>query len=170
MKLSKKITSKEEEEKPRLIKKGGWIQKAVNPEHKGFCTPMTKSTCTPRRKAFAMTMKKHHGFHKKEEGGVASAQLGAKLDSMNRASNEELNKKITDKKGEGYLESDKYKQFLKNKAEKAKNSKMFEPPTDFKKKLQKKQHGGEVMHTTGGEGPRKTFVEKKGGLIPKIKK
>lgn len=42
---------------------GGWISKAVNPAHKGFCTPMTKSTCTPRRKAFAMTMKKHHGFH-----------------------------------------------------------------------------------------------------------
>lgn len=42
---------------------GGWISKAVNPKHKGYCTPMTKSTCTPRRKAFAMTMKKHHGFH-----------------------------------------------------------------------------------------------------------
>lgn len=42
---------------------GGWIGKAVNPAHKGFCTPMTKSTCTPRRKAFAETMKKHHGFH-----------------------------------------------------------------------------------------------------------
>lgn len=46
-----------------LLKKGGWIGKAVNPAHKGYCTPMTKSTCTPRRKAFAMTMKKHHGFH-----------------------------------------------------------------------------------------------------------
>lgn len=42
---------------------GGWISKAVNPAHKGYCTPLTKSTCTPRRKAFAMTMKKHHGFH-----------------------------------------------------------------------------------------------------------
>ncbi len=52
-------------------RKGGeknWIQKAVNPAHKGFCTPMTKKTCTPRRKAFAMTMKKHHGFHKQEGG------------------------------------------------------------------------------------------------------
>lgn len=46
-----------------ILKKGGWIKKAVNPAHKGYCTPMTKSTCTPRRKAFAMTMKKHHGFH-----------------------------------------------------------------------------------------------------------
>ena len=46
-----------------ILKGGGWISKAVNPAHKGYCTPMTKSTCTPRRKAFAMTMKKHHGFH-----------------------------------------------------------------------------------------------------------
>lgn len=46
-----------------IMKDGGWIGKAVNPEHKGYCTPMTKATCTPRRKAFAMTMKKHHGFH-----------------------------------------------------------------------------------------------------------
>lgn len=46
-----------------------WIQGAVNPAHKGFCSPVTKSTCTPRRKAFAETMKKHHGFHKKHENG-----------------------------------------------------------------------------------------------------
>ena len=44
-------------------KKGGkadkkWIQKAVNPKHKGYCTPMTKKTCTPRRKALARTFKK----------------------------------------------------------------------------------------------------------------
>lgn len=49
-------------------KDGHWIQKAVNPKHKGYCTPMTKSTCTPRRKALAKTFKKHHGFHK--EGGI----------------------------------------------------------------------------------------------------
>lgn len=35
-----------------------WIQKAVNPTHKGYCTPMTKPTCTPKRKALAMTFKK----------------------------------------------------------------------------------------------------------------
>ena len=43
------------------FKKGtdkNWIQKAVNPKHKGFCTPITKKTCTPRRKALAMTFKK----------------------------------------------------------------------------------------------------------------
>ena len=35
-----------------------WIQKAVNPDHEGYCTPMTKSTCTPKRKALAKTFKK----------------------------------------------------------------------------------------------------------------
>jgi len=44
------------------LKSGGkvkknWIQKAVNPAHKGFCTPMTKATCTPKRKALAKTFK-----------------------------------------------------------------------------------------------------------------
>lgn len=59
---------------PPSAKKGtkvkkNWIQGAVNPKHKGYCTPITKSTCTPKRKAFAMTMKKHHGFHKKHQNG-----------------------------------------------------------------------------------------------------
>lgn len=56
---------------PYQAKTGGsknWIQKAVNPKHKGYCTPMTKPTCTPRRKALARTFKKHHGFHKQEGG------------------------------------------------------------------------------------------------------
>ena len=35
-----------------------WIQKAVNPKHKGYCTPMSKKTCTPKRKALARTFKK----------------------------------------------------------------------------------------------------------------
>ena len=35
-----------------------WIQKAVNPEHKGDCTPMTKETCTPPKKALAKRFKK----------------------------------------------------------------------------------------------------------------
>lgn len=39
-------------------KDGKWIQKAVNPKHKGYCTPMTKATCTPKRKALAKTFKK----------------------------------------------------------------------------------------------------------------
>ena len=35
-----------------------WIQKAINPAHKGYCTPMSKPTCTPKRKALAITLKK----------------------------------------------------------------------------------------------------------------
>ena len=35
-----------------------WIQKAVDPEHKGYCTPMSKPTCTPARKALARRFKK----------------------------------------------------------------------------------------------------------------
>jgi hypothetical protein len=55
---------KDKEAGPRAgAKKGGkadkkWIQKAVNPKHKGYCTPMTKKTCTPARKALARTFKK----------------------------------------------------------------------------------------------------------------
>ena len=51
-------------------KKGGWLKGAVNPAHKGYCTPMSKSTCTGHRRAFALMMKKKHGFHKKESGGM----------------------------------------------------------------------------------------------------
>lgn len=53
--------------------KKNWIQGAVNPAHKGYCTPMTKSTCTPRRKALAKTFKKHHGFH--AMGGDAQIEV-----------------------------------------------------------------------------------------------
>ena len=52
----------EEMNKLSQKKKGGstdkkWMQKAVNPEHKGYCTPMSKPTCTPKRKALARTFK-----------------------------------------------------------------------------------------------------------------
>jgi hypothetical protein len=40
------------------VKGGNWIADAVNPKHKGYCTPMSKATCTPRRKALAMRFKK----------------------------------------------------------------------------------------------------------------
>lgn len=47
----------------REYKKGGstdknWIQKAINPAHKGYCTPESKKTCTPKRKALANTLRK----------------------------------------------------------------------------------------------------------------
>ena len=40
-----------------VAKDGKWIQKAINPKHKGYCTPMSKPTCTPKRKALAKTLK-----------------------------------------------------------------------------------------------------------------
>jgi hypothetical protein len=45
-----------------------WIQKAVDPEHKGYCTPMTKKTCTPKRKALAKRFKKAARKEKKKGG------------------------------------------------------------------------------------------------------
>jgi len=55
------IRAKEAEGGRIGLKKGSnkkWIQKAVDPKHKGYCTPMTKKTCTPARKALARTFKK----------------------------------------------------------------------------------------------------------------
>jgi len=46
-----------------------WIEKAVNPEHEGYCTPMTKRTCTPKRKALAKRFKKA-AKKKEKEGGT----------------------------------------------------------------------------------------------------
>lgn len=53
------------------MKSGGshWIQHAINPAHKGYCTPMSKPTCTGHRRALALMFKKKHGFHKHEDGG-----------------------------------------------------------------------------------------------------
>lgn len=61
----------------RTMASGGkhWIQGAINPAHKGFCTPMTKSTCTGRRRALALLFKRKHGFHKKEDGGMLQEGL-----------------------------------------------------------------------------------------------
>jgi hypothetical protein len=47
------------EEIDDLLQEGDrWIQGATNPEHKGYCTPMSKKTCTPKRKALARRFKK----------------------------------------------------------------------------------------------------------------
>lgn len=70
-----------EQQDQGYMKKGGWMKGAVDPKHKGYCTPMTKSTCTGHRRAFAETMKKHHGFH--EMGGLTGDTLysaGQELD------------------------------------------------------------------------------------------
>lgn len=47
----------------------------INPDHKGYCTPMSKPTCTPRRKALAKRLKpggdlyKGKNMEKKQQGG-----------------------------------------------------------------------------------------------------
>src|SRR3990167_8131776 len=51
------------------MSKHRWLQKAINPQHKGFCTPISKKSCTPRRKALARTLKKMARNRKKEHGG-----------------------------------------------------------------------------------------------------
>ena len=56
--LSQIIKENKEYKKGGTTKDKKWIQKAINPAHKGYCTPMTKPTCTPKRKALAMTLKK----------------------------------------------------------------------------------------------------------------
>ena len=55
-------------------KKKDWIQGAVDPAHKGFCTPMTKKTCTPARKALAKRFKKAG----RREGTKAGGKTGWK--------------------------------------------------------------------------------------------
>jgi hypothetical protein len=57
-----------------LLVESNWIQGAVNPEHKGYCTPMTKETCTPKRKALAERFKKAG----RREGTQAGGRTGWK--------------------------------------------------------------------------------------------
>ena len=46
-------------EEDAVVEEGDeWIQDAVDPDHKGYCTPMSKKTCTPHRKALAKRFKK----------------------------------------------------------------------------------------------------------------
>lgn len=51
---------------PKQKKGGNWIQGAINPAHKGWCTPLSNPHCTGARRRLALTFKKHHGFHKKK--------------------------------------------------------------------------------------------------------
>ena len=59
----------EKKKKKKKKKKKDWIGKAIDPEHEGYCTPMTKKTCTPPRKAMAKRFKKA-ARKKKKEGGT----------------------------------------------------------------------------------------------------
>jgi hypothetical protein len=55
---------------PNLYEEEKWIQKAVDPKHKGYCTPMSKPTCTPRRKALAKRFK---------SGDLSEAEVNMKM-------------------------------------------------------------------------------------------
>lgn len=62
------VTEKYYSLKINVMAKMKFLQKAINPAHKGYCTPLSKSTCTPRRKALAIRLKKggdlYHGKKK----------------------------------------------------------------------------------------------------------
>jgi hypothetical protein len=62
-------------------KEGGktkdWLKNAVNPSHKGDCTPLSNPKCTGHKKQFALMMKKNHGFHK--SSGFRKASEGMQL-------------------------------------------------------------------------------------------
>ncbi len=59
--------------------KGGWIKKAINPAHKGYCTPMTKSTCTGHRRALAKRFKKGGDLHKAMGGNINAEVEGGEV-------------------------------------------------------------------------------------------
>lgn len=48
-----------------------FLKKAINPEHKGYCTPMSKKTCTPARKALAKRFKSGDLHHESAQRLVA---------------------------------------------------------------------------------------------------
>lgn len=54
---STKVNITLDKKKTGGTKDKNWIKGAVNPKHKGYCTPMSKPTCTPKRKALARTFK-----------------------------------------------------------------------------------------------------------------
>lgn len=57
-----------------------WIQDATNPEHKGYCTPMSKKTCTPHRKALARRFKSGDIHDSKIEEDHIAIAMGKMLD------------------------------------------------------------------------------------------
>lgn len=48
-----------------------FLKGAINPKHKGYCTPMSKKTCTPHRKALAKRFKSGDLHHESAERLVA---------------------------------------------------------------------------------------------------
>lgn len=58
-----------EKEDEKMMKKGGWIKSAINPSHKGWCTPLSNPHCTGHRRALAIRFK-HGDLHKHNYGGI----------------------------------------------------------------------------------------------------
>lgn len=44
--------------------KVSWLKTAINPAHKGWCTPLSNPHCTGRRRALAMRLKKGGDLYK----------------------------------------------------------------------------------------------------------
>ena len=53
----------------QLVVEKDWIQGAVNPAHKGYCTPMSAKTCTGARRRLAKRFKEA-GRKEKRSGGT----------------------------------------------------------------------------------------------------
>lgn len=70
--LSQQINGNRTQAQATMYKGGGWLKGAINPDHKGWCTPLSNPHCTGHRRAFALMMKKKHGFH--QEGGCVDCE------------------------------------------------------------------------------------------------
>jgi hypothetical protein len=84
-----------------LIEDKNWIQKAVDPEHKGYCTPMTKPTCTPKRKALAKRFKKGIEDEGVDEGFFIPAENIEQLRKKAEEIKAKIDKFLADKDYDG---------------------------------------------------------------------
>ena len=79
-----------------LTEDKNWIQKAVDPEHKGYCTPMSKPTCTPARKALARRFKKGIEDESVDEGFFIPAKNIEELRKKAEEIEAEIDKFLSD--------------------------------------------------------------------------
>ena len=162
-------------------KKGGkvdkkWIQKAVNPKHKGYCTPMTKKTCTPARKRLAKLFKSkakkgwkqggslpylargisRPGVYKAPRGKHHMAELLAGKTSKLKMPKKTSGKKLAAVAGVGAIGAETYRQKTKKKKKSVEESLI--------EKIKKKANGGTVVMPTVGNDVR-TRAYKHGAVI-----
>ena len=147
-------------------KKGGkvdkkWIQKAVNPKHKGYCTPMTKKTCTPARKRLAKLFKSkakkgwskgglpyltrgwsRPGVYKAPRGKHHMAELLAGKTSKLKMPKKTSGKKLAAVAGVGAIGAETYRQKTKKKKKSVEESLI--------EKIKKKANGGTIVMPTVG--------------------